>query len=46
MIGADGLILPLNALQEAIQPEGKTNFSGLLAKIRQVVAGLAVPVNC
>lgn len=44
MIGADGLILHLNALQEAIQPEGNTNFSGLLAKIRQVVAGLAVPV--
>lgn len=44
MIGADALILHLNPLQEAIQPEGQRNFAGLLAKIGEVVRGLAVPV--
>ncbi len=43
-IEADGLFLHLNALQEAIQPEGQTNFSGLLAKLADVVARLRVPV--
>jgi isopentenyl-diphosphate delta-isomerase len=36
MIGADALILHLNALQEAIQPEGDTKFSGLLGKIGSI----------
>ncbi|MDH3446099.1 MAG: alpha-hydroxy-acid oxidizing protein, partial [Deltaproteobacteria bacterium] len=31
MIGADGLILHLNALQETAQPEGNRNFKGLAA---------------
>jgi isopentenyl-diphosphate delta-isomerase len=44
MIGADSLILHLNPLQEAIQPEGNTNFKGLLNKIEQVCRGLPVPV--
>ncbi len=44
MIEADGLILHLNPLQEALQPEGNTDFSGLLAKIAQVCRGLSVPV--
>lgn len=44
MIGADGLILHLNPLQEALQPEGDTNFSGLLHKIEAVCRSLAVPV--
>lgn len=44
MIGADALVLHLNPLQEAIQPEGQCNFSGLLDKIRDIVAGLSVPV--
>ncbi len=44
MIGADALILHLNPLQEAIQPEGQCNFSGLLAQIGAVVRELAVPV--
>jgi len=44
MIEADGLILHLNPLQEALQPEGNTNFSGLLAKIEAVCRGLSVPV--
>lgn len=44
MIEADALILHLNALQEAVQPEGNTNFSGLLAKIERVCTALEVPV--
>ena len=44
MIGADGLILHLNVLQEAVQPEGNRNFKGLTAKIAQVCRQLEVPV--
>ena len=44
MIEADALILHLNPLQEAVQPEGNTNFKGLLAKIEQVCRALPVPV--
>jgi isopentenyl-diphosphate Delta-isomerase len=44
MIEADALILHLNALQEALQPEGDTAFSGLLDKIELVCRNLSVPV--
>jgi isopentenyl-diphosphate delta-isomerase len=44
MIGADALVLHLNALQEALQPEGDTRFAGLLDKIRMVCQELLVPV--
>jgi isopentenyl-diphosphate delta-isomerase len=44
MIGADALVLHLNPLQEAIQPEGQCRFAGLLPKIRAVALGLPVPV--
>src|SRR5690349_8616827 len=44
MIEADALILHLNALQEAVQPEGNTNFKGLLKKIEQVCLQIHVPV--
>lgn len=44
MIDADALILHLNPLQEAVQPEGDTNFSGLLRKIESVSKTLHVPV--
>ena len=44
MIEADGLILHLNPLQEALQPEGETNFHGLLKKIEAVCSALPVPV--
>lgn len=43
-LGADALILHLNPLQEAVQTGGDTNFKGLLGKIEQLCAGLAVPV--
>lgn len=41
---ADALILHLNALQEALQPEGETQFKGLLHKIEAVCKALSVPV--
>ena len=44
MIEADALILHLNALQEAVQADGDTNFKGLLKKIEQVCHALSVPV--
>jgi isopentenyl-diphosphate delta-isomerase len=44
MIAADALILHLNALQEAVQPEGDTLFAGLLGKIEAVCKALPVPV--
>lgn len=44
MIGADALVLHLNPLQEAVQPEGNTRFAGLLGKLEQVCARLGVPV--
>lgn len=44
MLEADALILHLNALQEAVQPEGNTRFAGLLDRIGEVCARLPVPV--
>lgn len=44
MIEADALILHLNALQEAVQPEGDTDFEGLALKIEMVCRALDVPV--
>jgi isopentenyl-diphosphate delta-isomerase len=44
MIGADGLILHLNPLQEALQPEGNTDFGGLLSRIETVCRSLPCPV--
>nr|WP_240647659.1 type 2 isopentenyl-diphosphate Delta-isomerase [Paenibacillus nanensis] len=42
---ANALVLHLNGLQEVFQPEGDTNFSGLLKKIEAVCANSAVPVG-
>ena len=44
MIGADALVLHLNPLQEAIQPEGQRNFAGLLPKMAEIAKRLPVPV--
>ncbi len=44
MIGADALILHLNALQEALMPEGDTNFKGLLKKIEVVAREISQPI--
>ena len=44
MIEADGLILHLNPLQEAVQSEGETNWKGIIKKIEKVCSKLPVPV--
>jgi isopentenyl-diphosphate Delta-isomerase len=44
MIRADALVLHLNPLQEALQPEGDTRWSGLLRRIGEVARGIDVPV--
>lgn len=44
MIEADALVLHLNCLQEAVQPEGDTRFAGLAKKIERVCHALPVPV--
>ena len=44
MASADALILHLNPLQEALQPEGDTNFAHLLPKINHLCRNLSVPV--
>jgi isopentenyl-diphosphate delta-isomerase len=44
MVGADALYLHFNALQEAVQPEGEGDFSGLLRKVEIVCRELEVPV--
>jgi len=43
-VGADGLYLHLNPLQEAVQPEGDTDFGGIGDKIGEICRGLQVPV--
>jgi isopentenyl-diphosphate delta-isomerase len=44
MIDADALAIHLNPLQEAIQPEGETNYENALAKIKETATSLNVPV--
>ncbi len=44
VLGADALCLHLNPLQEAVQPEGDTNFKDIAAKMGEVQTGLGVPV--
>ena len=43
-VGADALYFHLNPLQEAVQPEGDTNFAGLAGKIGKIATQLEVPV--
>jgi isopentenyl-diphosphate delta-isomerase len=44
LIGADALVLHINALQEALQPEGDTEFGNLLPRIASLCAALDVAV--
>jgi len=43
-IEADALVLHLNPLQEAVQPEGDQDWRGLYQKIENVAATIGVPV--
>lgn len=43
-IGANTLYLHLNPLQEAIQPEGDKNFSGLIDKIKDLSSNFIYPI--
>jgi isopentenyl-diphosphate delta-isomerase len=44
MIRADAFAVHLNPLQEFLQPEGSTQFRGVLRGIRMLVKALSVPV--
>jgi len=44
MLRADALVLHLNPLQEALQPEGDTCFAGLLDRIATLCTDLNAPV--
>ncbi len=44
MIEADAVFLHLNPLQEALQAEGNTNFTGLLRKIEHICKSIETPV--
>jgi isopentenyl-diphosphate Delta-isomerase len=44
MIDADAVAVHLNALQEVIQPEGQTNFKGVLSKIGEIAGALDTPI--
>ena len=42
-VAADALVFHLNPAQEAVQPEGDTNFAGLAAKMNTASHALSVP---
>jgi len=44
LIGADAFAVHLNPLQEFLQPEGNTNFRGVLNGIEKLVKNLSIPV--
>ena len=44
MIDADALIIHLNPLQEAVQPEGDRDWRGILAAIERLAGSLPVPL--
>lgn len=43
-VKADGLFIHLNHMQEAVQPEGDTNFKNLLPKLASLMTKIQVPV--
>ncbi|MCJ7469643.1 type 2 isopentenyl-diphosphate Delta-isomerase [Candidatus Bathyarchaeota archaeon] len=44
MIDADAVAVHMNPLQEAVQPEGETNFKGVLEEIGKIASELGKPV--
>eukprot|EP00758_Cryptobia_borreli_P010722 Tbor_TRINITY_DN5595_c0_g1::TRINITY_DN5595_c0_g1_i1::g.13302::m.13302/K01823/idi, IDI; isopentenyl-diphosphate Delta-isomerase len=43
-VKADGLFIHLNHTQEACQPEGDTNFEGLISKLISIIPYISVPI--
>ena len=43
-VEADGIFLHVNPLQEAIQPEGDTNFESLIPKLAAIIPEIKVPI--
>ncbi len=43
-IQADGIMVHLNPLQEAFQPDGDTKFSGVLERLRDLIDSISYPV--
>lgn len=41
---SDGLFFHINHLQEAIQPEGDTNYKGLLKKLEEIIRKIETPI--
>jgi isopentenyl-diphosphate delta-isomerase len=44
MMEADALAIHLNPLQEVVQPEGETNYTGALDRIGEIAKALDIPV--
>lgn len=44
IVGADALVVHINPIQEAIQPEGNRNWEGLLNKLERIIDKIKVPV--
>lgn len=44
MVQADALAIHMNPLQEAVQVDGDTNYSGVIEKVGEVVEGVDVPI--
>tara|TARA_B100000029_G_scaffold516714_2_gene633150 strand:- start:13458 stop:14540 length:1083 start_codon:yes stop_codon:yes gene_type:complete len=44
MIDADALAIHLNPLQELVQPEGESNYSKVLSRIKELSSDLNVPI--
>jgi isopentenyl-diphosphate delta-isomerase len=43
-VDADGIFLHINHMQEAIQPEGDTNFASLISKLEAIIPKINKPV--
>ncbi len=43
-IQADGIMLHLNPMQEVFQKNGKTNFAGVIDRIRELISSISYPV--
>ena len=44
IVEVDALAIHLNPLQEALQPEGDTDFSGIVAALQQIIENISIPI--